>query len=1527
MSHHRPLPGAKRPSDSPRIHSLTKPYNRPLSYAGLGSSQTYSDLASLSGDRSPTKSPSKPIPSSRVQQLSNGHSPFSRRGEGSGSGGGGLPRSGSEGSLLSGFKSIFARPLQWLSTPGKTVPAGVTGSKRGSLSSFGHEMDDPESPSDRRDGKRVRRKSPEPATRGKNSAGRSLVNGNGQAHAGEHHEYEPEHRLEVQGRAVSGFMLPPLGPTVSLKPRSQNPGDKPLPPQPPTNFSRPLTASHSMPYLDPPPGVLRSVSRGAAAPSPRKAGMLTRSKRVDLASTLADEQDEADVQGRNADGGKELWSPWKSKYAGATGAASSAAAQRSMTPGRKTPMLGERDSTIPTSPFRNRLAPSSSLTRTAAASGSSLARSATTANVFRQASVASDVSMASGGGLGRSSSIKTLGPFGTSGVYPASVNGDQSRMSVDGEGQRDGGVLHWYMKDRWDGRGGSPASIAASQRISSATPSSHPPIRKGQLVWNQQEKVFVRESDYRASQLPEPVHKNEAERILHTLESLRKTPLSEARREAPTLVGQSSRTLRKTINVPLATAAAGDSARLRRDKERLGDSSLSVMISPYGRRKVADKEARDARRQSKMDTDFQPSPTPSDARSEKSNVDMESVTSKGDSPPAAAAPPTPRRSSRLKRNTSTAGNEEEATPKARRTTRRGASKQPETIHEDAPKSARRTRKTTVERATSPTPPPPVPAAPLPTITATAPSPGGQPAASTSTYQPRADGDLPRGQSSLRAKSGITKRAHQSAAGYSRSQTPSSGRFSAREEDMPEMDEIEMANKIPLPSFSGISFAGLTPAAPSIPAPAANTAPAAIPVPSGAQQPVSLPRTGGPLARLNVANNRPRASSPLAAGSFVAAPDSPPDMPVPKRDTVQPPAAGFFPVTGDTPVPAPTPSFSSLAPTGSTTPAGKPPASSFFSKPASPAETPAATTDKPAFSFGLGKPSAPPSGESSSGGAGTEKPSGIPNFFGAATSTPSSGTTTPITMPTFDFGIKKPAGEMEKAPPAELPKFGGFGGFGAPAGEKKAEEKKANGEGLSLLFGGKEGTPAASPGGFSFGGAATEKAATPAPAATSSFSFGAPKPAEVKTDKPAFSFGAPAAEKPKADEAPKSTFSFGAPAATPPATTPSAEAPKPAFSFGAPSASTPAAAAKPAFSFGASAGSITPSTTPAPAFGAAPSTNGASTTPAAAPAFGGFSFGKPAEKPAEKKDASPAPANPFGGASTGTSAPAFTFGAPAAANGAASGAASPFGKPAADAGKTANPFGQPASNGDAGKTANPFGQAASTSNGGAGASAPFTFGAPKPATNAFGASAPAPSNPFGGFGGASTNGAAANGNGSGSPAPSNPFGAPSPSLGAASKPAFSFGSSTPAASTGFGAPAATSNPFGQQQPQSSTPTAFTFGASAPAQASPSTPSFAFGAPAQQNAGTPTTPSFGFGQQQQQQAAPAFGGFGQQAPQGGAPGFSFGGGAAAGIQANAAARFKSPTPALGDGGGFSLGVADAGTASPGGGRKVRGLPKRR
>ncbi|KIS00412.1 nucleoporin nsp1 [Cryptococcus deuterogattii 2001/935-1] len=1470
---HRALSGAHRPNSNPRIHRHSSPYKRPLGQSNLHPSSTMGDLVSLAGsDTSPTK---KPIPSSRVQNLASG---------------GGLTRSGSEPSLLSGIKSMFTRPLQWLSTPGKSSG----GSKRDSLSSFGHELEDPASPSERREGKRIRRHSPEPRMNRSND----LMN-----------DYTPEHQFEIQGRAVSGFMLPPLSPHVTLKPKSSFSNDKAAPKRP-TNFSRPLTSSQSMPYLDPPPNVLRSSVSGQAVASPKKTGPLTRSKRVDLATLVDDDagfqEDGLDRYEKGKE--KEIWSPWKSKYAGANGASSTAAAQRNITPRRRTSQYAH-----PTdSPFRG-LPTASPRPRQPSTIG--LARSATATNLRRHASAASDISMASAGGTVRSTSIKNLRDLEISSLLGGTMSRDKDddRMSVEGDSirRKEGSVLDWFMHDQWD-KPKSAASVAASNRLGSSVSATTPaPMRRGQMVWNQDDKVFMRESELKASQKPAPVHKNEAERILHTLETMRKTPLTDARKgDIPPLLGQSSRTLRRSINVPLATAAAGESARQRKDKERFGDLGVSVMISPYGRRRVADREEREVRKHSRLQ---------SQGCAQMGSLAPQKPSKEPSSSPPPA--PTPRRSSRLNRTNAV----EEATPKAnRRSTRRGPSKQPATVHEEEPvarssRSTRHTRKATVEPSTSPTPPPAPPS--VPSIIATAPSPGGP--STSDTYQPRAGNQMPRGGSSLRARSDTSKRTHQTAASYSRSQTPTSGRYSAKDEDLPDMEELEQASKIALPSFSGISFAGLKPS--SDENVSSNTVQSkSVATPAAPLPPLSLPRAGGPLARLGVASTRPRASSPLATGSIVAAPDSPPAMPLPKKSDSSSPANGIFSLSGGI---AETPA--SLNPVGSTTPAGKPPAvSSFFSKP--PTSTEAA--NKPSFSFG--EASSKTSDEKTFG-AGKAEAGGIPNFFGstAVSSTPSTRQSSPVPVPALDFGIQRKE-NVEKAPPAALPppvtsasaSPAPVFSFGVSVnGKKEGDEKKTTESAApSFSFGGKEPEVAkkdnaAPSGGFSFGAKGDSapsggfsfgksKDDSPAPAsAAPSFSFSASKPAAMDSvAKSPFSFGAPVSDKPKSDEPSKPAFSFGqsnssstASDSVNPSITPS----KSTFSFGAPALPSNTPTSKPAFTFGAS-GSTTPVTTPITAVANKDTAGSGVTASNTAPAFGGFSFGSQGVNKAEdKKDA---PANPFGGASNNDST--FTLGGPANKSSTANGTSSPFGTTPTTV-----------TNADASK--NPFDNKSGFN---VVTTPAFTFGAPsnasmKPANaGAFGSNASTAGQPFV-FGGSSSNGGS-------TPAPLNTFktdNAPKPST-----PSFAFGSgnnATPASNPFNASNTPASNPFGQQQDQkANAPASFAFGATNNAAAAPaSNSSFSFGQPMNANPAASAS-TFSFGQPAQQQsstpAAPSFS-FGQTTAQPQpAAAFSFG------APAGDASRFKSPTP--GPEGGFSLGVAtnEAAPASPGG-RRVKGLPRRR
>jgi hypothetical protein len=144
------------------------------------------------------------------------------------------------------------------------------------------------------------------------------------------------------------------------------------------------------------------------------------------------------------------------------------------------------------------------------------------------------------------------------------------------------------MTDRWTSIRAHPhreQSVASTR-----APQALPTVRKGQMVWNA-DAGFVRADrlvpgecrsrDFLtdATEPTQPLLQNDAERILHALESLR-TPLTDAR---------SSAELRKAVNVPLASAST--SGDIQRSKKRTPSSS-SVMISPYGRRREKERAGR-----------------------------------------------------------------------------------------------------------------------------------------------------------------------------------------------------------------------------------------------------------------------------------------------------------------------------------------------------------------------------------------------------------------------------------------------------------------------------------------------------------------------------------------------------------------------------------------------------------------------------------------------------------------------------------------------------------------------------------------------------------------------------------------------------------------------------------------------------------------------------------------------------------------------------------------------------------------------
>jgi nucleoporin NUP1 len=223
------LSGAARPSANPRIHSIQKPYSRPVSYAGPSSTASpQHELLNVNGSNgNGNGSPTKPAPKTRPAILTS----QSQRA---------FPRSGSESSLFGSLKGLISKPLSWLATPRSAKRDQTTWGA-------GLDSEDPESPSV----KKLRRASP-PRQRGTYDIP-ARGNGNGGSK-----EKERE-------------MLPPLPALGGLKKL------------PTTKAISNLPHSQSMPYLDPPSSVL--------SPARRKGGAMTRSRGMDLAS-LANGDDE-----------------------------------------------------------------------------------------------------------------------------------------------------------------------------------------------------------------------------------------------------------------------------------------------------------------------------------------------------------------------------------------------------------------------------------------------------------------------------------------------------------------------------------------------------------------------------------------------------------------------------------------------------------------------------------------------------------------------------------------------------------------------------------------------------------------------------------------------------------------------------------------------------------------------------------------------------------------------------------------------------------------------------------------------------------------------------------------------------------------------------------------------------------------------------------------------------------------------------------------------------------------------------------
>ncbi|GAA5830475.1 hypothetical protein JCM11251_002482 [Rhodosporidiobolus azoricus] len=1013
--------------------------------------------------------------------------------------------------------------------------------------------------------------------------------------------------------------------------------------------------------------------------------------------------------------------------------------------------------------------------------------------------------------------------------------------------------------------------------------------RKKQMVWDPVRGLVSRERLEREKEREAPaLPKNEAERILEVLEGMGRTPVGEAKRGAsrpkvnvPLSASTASRTAPSTL--PASSSSTPYAARAPRSSTEPAFASSSV---PNGapekglqavlrarearrralleqereerereRREAEDRERRRVRRRrelraleqdgdegmgsdeeldrraleedEEMDREEVVSPrrsTRSSARQQQQQQSAKNTTAKKDRLEAPA--PTPRRSTRAS-SSRVASKSPSPAPPAKKARGKGKSAAPveEDEEQDAPMSppAKKTAK-------SPSPAPPAPSAtstsipPVPKITF--PAPSSFPSTST---------PLPSGRSSLRPGKSHSSRQHQA----------SSKVFSAREEDLPPVDEEALGKMAMAPAFSipaGFSFGA--PAAKDgekkkdeVPAAAAAASSSSLLSRLGAPPPVTSTSTtestkpafsfGAPSAAATSEKKDALAAPSAAAKSdFFAKPST----------TSTAPAAGGFsfatPLATSTP-PA-KPSF------GSSTDGGKP---NFFGAVlADKKDTAAVVPAAPVPSFSFGAPAVSAASEKEKKDEQVIKPTEIvtpaeeKKESAPASSAPAANPFAAFGKPVAELikessaggavEEKKDEGEKKEAE-KETPKFA-FA-FSAPAQDKKEEKKDA--------------TPAPSASPFSFGTPASKPADAASPAPTASpFTFGAAaaKPAS-SSPAPAFSFGTPAASPAPVSAAP--TFTFGTTPATPKAdeekkdATPAA----PALTFGlSPSkpasvvddagdsgmedeADEPAAVAKPAapslsFNFGA----------PAATSGSSPFGAPASSATSPAP----FAFGAPAAA-ADKKEASPAPS--FGGATSASSS--GLFGAPANKPAFAFGSPSPSPAPPSPAATAPSfTFGQP--------SITPAAPAAAS---------PFAFGAPSSAAPAFGAAsaasaAPAsPAVPSFSFGQPTASGAVTPTTAPASPGPAAfNFGAPSSSamgqsLSAASTGSFTFGASqpaTPAAATSggfsFGAPATTGAVGGP-----SGAAAFTFGAPAASPAAPAAGAsgFNFGAPA---AASPATP---------------------------------------------------------------------------------------
>ncbi|KAJ1021666.1 hypothetical protein NDA16_003802 [Ustilago loliicola] len=1008
---------------------------------------------------------------------------------------------------------------------------------------------------------------------------------------------------------------------------------------------------------------------------------------------------------------------------------------------------------------------------------------------------------------------------------------------------------------------------------------------KRRMVWHP-ELGFISHQELKAREPKLPSPKNEAERLLNVLETLRK-PTNTARG-----VGL-SKAPPATINVPAPISDLPASAS-RNAKSHDGKSSVGV--APYTRYLRKAKAIQSTEEQGGMRARLkkvQPTASQSnmietdDAATEESaaseDEDAEEVEQEEEEEeePAPAQPEPIRRSRRLQ-------HQAPSTEQVTQTPVKQADKAPRTTQL---KSALKATPLRPSAQTQSAPAAAVAETPKPashriSLSAANKAPSSTVKKDNFSVKTSSDPTAFRERNSLRQGAAKTSRTHQS-----------SGKFSAwdedeEEEDLPDASELAKI-KLPTNMFpSGFSFGSSSSSASAAPS-SSETKPVASSDSSASTGASLLGRLGGfdSSAAPVEAEKKTEASKPAAPSFSFSAPskDAPNTMP---KFSFGAPAA-------------PSKDDSSSSTTASAAPAKKstaPSASDFFSKPAEPAASSNLSEGKkdgpvPNFfgstvkKFETSKPADAPAASSSGGFS-----------FGApAASSGLAASSTSSDKPTaFSFGTKPATYSTStttatSAAPARNP-FGS-GTFGAPKPASESTEKKADAPASKpSFFGSSSGTTGT--GGFSFD-APTTTTNTPAPLLTGS-KRGADDDAEpaAKKSMPNFSFGSPTSTGPSTAASPApSSFSFGAAAAA--SNEKKDETPK---------------SSVPNF-FGSKGDAASkPSAAPASSSSGFSFSKPAESSAAPAPSSTGFSFGAP--KPAT--DAKPATGGfSFGGSNSGSPAPesqpsTFSFGATKPAS-------DPTSAPGSGATTPTFSFGAPtasSSNNDAAKPA----PAATAGSGG------FSFGASTSGTG-FGSSTPSTtSGGFGGFGASKP----ASGTGSGGEMMDD-----SPQKTTPAAPSFTFGSSTPtpaASAPGakplstftFGSSSAPTNPT-TSAPSSASPSTFTFGATPSSTTAPSAGAgvgaaggFRFGSPAPAPA---SSTAFSFGSNPTGSTTPGVGSApaspflasqGAPATPGGSP-FQFGstptpsGGAP--FQFGAQSSTPNPPGPAGGGGGFAFGATSA------------------